>query len=118
MPRIFVIVRHLCVALIIAAAAACAQGTPDTPAGNRQVTLGENLRWEPVDGAIEYRVQLWDGTRLLFEEVREQSSLAVTPVMERSMLGAESVEMQVRAIGPDGRQVGEVERRQFTAADG
>ena len=26
--------------------------------------LGESIDWTAVDGAVEYRVQLWDGTRL------------------------------------------------------
>ena len=67
-------------------------------------------------GAIEYRVQLWEGPRLLFEEVREETSLAVTPVMERSLRGVTTAELQVRAIGADGEQLGDAQRQTFGAA--
>jgi hypothetical protein len=66
-----------------------------------------------VDGAIEYRVQLWDGVRLLFEETRENPSLTVTPVMERSLQGVERAELQVRGLGPDGQRIGPVQRRWY-----
>jgi hypothetical protein len=95
---------------------ACAQ--PDPPAPEQAeggIELGEQVQWTAVDGAVEYRVQLWDGQRLLFEEVREQPVLAVTPVMQRSLPDAGRVELQVRAIGPDGRQIGEIQRRSYSA---
>ena len=106
----------LAVLLMIGALGACSQPASEEPVGQLStLELGELLEWEPVDGALEYRVQLWDGMRLLFEETREQTSLPVTSVMERSLLGVERAELQVRAFGPDGRQVGEVQRRSWPA---
>ena len=90
----------LCVLCMIIGLSACTQ--PDPPAPERPVAtieLGEIIEWTPVDGAAEYRVQLWDGARLLFEELREQPALPVTPVMERSLLGVSRAELQVRARG-------------------
>jgi hypothetical protein len=100
--------------MMMGALGACSQpASEETSAQASPVELGPTLEWDAVDGAIEYRVQLWDGMRLLFEETREQISLPVTPVMERSLLGVESAELQVRAFGPDGRQIGEVQRRAY-----
>lgn len=98
---------------------ACAQPDPPAPEpGPSVVELGASIEWAAVEGAVEYRVQLWDGVRLLFEEVRERPGLPVTPVMERSLLGVSRAELQVRAVGPDGRQIGEVQRRWYPADAG
>jgi len=106
--------RTFVCALIIVGLVACAQpGTPDRETSTTQVDLGSSIEWAAVDGAVEYRVQLWDGTRLLFEEERELTSLPVTPVMERSLLGVSRAELQVRALGADGRQIGELQRRRY-----
>lgn len=75
------------------------------------MTLEDALRFDAVDGAVEYRVQVWDGLRLLFEETREQPVLAVTPSMRRSLRGATSAEMRVWALGPDGRTLAEPQVR-------
>ena len=86
---------------------ACTQPDPPPPEpASASVQLGETIEWTEVDGAVEYRIQLWDGVRLLFEEVRERPGLPVTPVMERSLLGVTRVELQVRAVGADGRPIG------------
>ena len=105
-------------AIIIAAGAGCVQGSPDDESRGERLDLGSTLEWSEVDGAVEYRVQLWDGPRLLFEEVREDTSLTVSPVMERSLLGVTTAELQIRAIAADGEQVGEVQRQSFGASDG
>ena len=112
-------IRKLTSLFIMVFLAACAQPDPsETVGGGEGIDLGENIAWSPVEGAVEYRVQLWDGVRLLFEEVREQPGLPVTPVMERTLLGVSRVELQVRAVGADGRQIGDVQRRWYPSETG
>lgn len=72
--------------------------------------LPAELSWPVVDGAVEYRVQVWDGTRLLFEEVTMSPPLRVTAAMQRSLLGSSAVEVQVRASAVDGERIGETWR--------
>lgn len=113
------VIRLLAGLFMIAGLASCTQ-----PEGDRDsrpgagIDLGPVVEWSPVDGAIEYRVQLWDGVRLLFEETREKPSLVVTPVMERSLQGVERAELQVRGIGPDGERVGPVQQRWYPVDGG
>jgi len=110
------IARLFSSAFIIAAVGACSQpATPERETPAATVDLGESITWAPVDGAVEYRVQLWDGVRLLFEESREQTMLPVTPVMRRSLVGVTRAELQVRAYAADGGEIGEVQRRLYPA---
>jgi hypothetical protein len=108
----------LLLAIIIAAGAGCMQESPNEESRIERLDLGSTLEWREVDGAVEYRIQLWAGPKLLFEEVREEASLTVSPVMERSVLGVTTAELQIRAIAADGEQVGEVQRQTFGAPDG
>ena len=107
----------LCLGLLtmLGLIAGCTQRTDEAdPAGGaRTVDLGQRLEWSVVDGAVEYRVQIWSKTRLVFEELREQPTLVITPAMERSLLLVEVAEMQVRAYAADGGMIGQVQRREF-----
>jgi hypothetical protein len=102
---------------MVGLATGCAQGTREEPAPVQSglIDLGPRLEWSAVDGAIEYRVGVWAQTRLLFEERREQLVLVITPAMERSLLGVETAEMQVRAYAADGQLIGPVQRQEFLA---
>ncbi len=111
----------LILCLMIGGVGACTQGDSDGQSGGRsegqeaagvaQIDLGLQIEWPAIDGAIEYRAQVWDGVRLLFEETREQPALPVTDSMRHSLTGAGSAGLQVRGFAADGRQIGEVYRR-------
>jgi hypothetical protein len=108
------VARKLLLLLMIVGVAACAQGSSDREADVRpaqKLQLGPSLDWPPVEGAVEYRVQVWDGLRLLFEETREQPRLQVTPTMRRSLRGVRQAEIRVQALGADGQAVGAVHVR-------
>ena len=108
-------VRCLGLLIVVGLVAGCTRGEreADPVPESARLDLGPRLEWSAVDGAVEYRIQVWSQTRLLFEELREQTVLAVTPAMERSLLGVEVAEMQVRAYAADGAIIGPVQRREF-----
>ena len=89
-------IRSLILLTLMGLAAACAQATREEvdPVETSVIDLGEQLEWSAVDGAVEYRVQVWAQTRLLFEEWREQPVLVITAAMERSLLAVELAEVQ------------------------
>ena len=108
-------IRRLILLTMVGLAASCTQATREeaVPVEAGKIDLGEQLEWLPVDGAVEYRVQLWAQTRLLFEELRERPVLVVTLAMERSLLAVGLAEMQVRAYAADGELIGPVQRQEF-----
>ena len=110
--------RRTLLVWMIAAAAGCTQESSAPGADDRPVVLPSTLDWPAVDGAVQYRVQVWDGVRLLFEETRDDARLLVTPSMERSLRGADSAQLRVQALGPDGRNVGEPVVRELAGRDG
>ncbi|RKZ13917.1 hypothetical protein DRQ53_12635 [bacterium] len=114
------VAAKLILCLMIGGVGACAQGDSDgqQAAGVAQIDLGLQIDWPAIDGAVEYRVQVWDGVRLLFEETREQPVLPVTDSMRRSLTGAVSAGLQVRGFAADGRQIGVVYRRDLAPGGG
>ena len=108
-------IRYIGLLIVVGLISGCTQSghEADSAAVANTLDLGQRLEWSAVDGAVEYRVQLWSRTRLLFEELREQPALPITPAMERSLLGVEVAEMQVRAYAADGAMIGEVQRQEF-----
>ena len=107
-----------CLAVLSAASlvAGCTRpAEEDQPAAEAIILdLGtQRFEWSAVDGAVEYRVQLWSEMRLLFEELREQPFLELTPAMRRSLLGVEVAELQVRAYAADGLVIGSLHRQRF-----
>jgi hypothetical protein len=108
-------IRYLSLLILVGLIAGCTRPDPEADSATVAITLnpGPRLEWLAVDGAVEYRVQLWSGTRLLFEELREQPVLVITPAMERSLLGVAVAEMQVRAYAADGVLIGPVQRQEF-----
>lgn len=108
-------IQYLSLLIVVGLISGCTQTgrEADSAAVANTLDLGQRLEWSAVDGAVEYRVQLWSRTRLLFEELREQPALPITPAMERSLLGVDLAEMQVRAYAADGAMIGEVQRREF-----
>ena len=108
-------IQYLSLLIVVGLISGCTQSgrEADSAAVTNTLDLGQRLEWSAVDGAVEYRVQLWSRTRLLFEELREQPALPITAAMERSLLGVDLAEMQVRAYAADGAMIGEVQRQEF-----
>lgn len=99
--------KFLCVMLLFGVVA-CDKGDPvPDPVPPVTIELPARLHWPAVDGAVEYRAQVWDGTRLLFQEPVTRPELRVTPAMQRSLLGASGARLEVRAYAADGRVLGE-----------
>lgn len=110
--------RKLLLWCMIAGSAACAQGSSgskDGSAASELVPAGR-LEWSPVEAATTYRVQVWDGLRLLFEEEREDPGLVITPSLRRSLEGVHQAELRVQALGADGAPVGDPQVRTIGGA--
>ncbi|HKI85033.1 MAG TPA: hypothetical protein VKA63_11940 [Candidatus Krumholzibacteria bacterium] len=79
------------------AAAACLAACGHRAEQPKRAPLQE-LHWPPVEGAGSYRVRAWSGYRLLFAEDSWDTLLALTPNMQRVLVGCDSLTLEVKAL--------------------
>jgi len=58
----------------------------------------QELHWPKVEGARSYEVRAWSGYRLLFAESSSDTLLALTPNMQRVLVGCDSLSLEVKAL--------------------
>ena len=60
------------------------------------------IHWPARADASRYRVQAWSGRRLLFEVTSSDTTLVLTPSLQRATAPFDTIEVQVRAVDATG----------------